>query len=138
MKIKDIMTSEVFSVEPHVSITNAAALMKENDIGSLPVIEDGKLLGIVTDRDMVVRAISRGKDLATTTVQQVMSSDIITCSEGQSPEEAANLMSERQIRRLPIVNDAYRVSGIVSLGDISVRGSVDSAGEALNKISQPS
>lgn len=138
MKIKDIMTSKVFSVEPHVSITNAAALMKSNDIGSLPVIEGGKLLGIVTDRDMVIRVLSSGKDTSTTTVQQVMSSDVITCSEGQSTEEAASLMSKSQIRRLPIVNDAYKVSGIISLGDISVRGSVESAGKALSKISQPS
>lgn len=137
MEIKDMMTSEVFSVEPHVSIAEASLLMRDKDIGSLPVIENDKLLGILTDRDVVTRAASQGKDLQSTPVQQIMSSEVITCKEEESTEQAASKMSKHQIRRLPIVNDAYKVSGIVSLGDLSVRGSAESAGDALNKISQP-
>lgn len=81
MQIRNIMTDKVYSVEPHVSIADAAALMKKQDIGSLPVIENEKLVGILTDRDIVTRAVSTGKDPQTATVQQIMSSNVMSCSE---------------------------------------------------------
>jgi CBS domain-containing protein len=135
------MTREVDVVAPNASIRDAAAKMKELDVGAIPVCDGQKLSGLVTDRDITLRAVAEGRDPSKTRVSEVMSSEIAYCFEDNSVEQAAKLMESKQIRRLPILDRNKRLAGIVSLGDIAVRteGSrqKDLAGEALEEISEP-
>jgi CBS domain-containing protein len=141
MQIREIMTREVDVVPPNASIRDAAAKMKELDVGAIPVCDGQKLSGLVTDRDITVRAVAEGRDPSKTRVSDVMSSEIAYCFEDDPVEQAAKLMESKQIRRLPILDRNKQLAGIISLGDISVRteGSrqKDLAGEALEEISEP-
>jgi CBS domain-containing protein len=141
MQIREIMTREVDVVAPNASIRDAAAKMKELDVGAIPVCDGQKLSGLVTDRDITVRAVAEGRDPSKTRVSEVMSSEIAYCFEDDPVEQAAKLMESKQIRRLPILDRNKQLAGIVSLGDIAVRteGSrqKDLAGEALEEISEP-
>jgi CBS domain-containing protein len=141
MQIREIMTREVDVVAPNASIRDAAAKMKELDVGAIPVCDGQKLSGLVTDRDITVRAVAEGRDPSKTRVSEVMSSEIAYCFEDDPVEQAAKLMESKQIRRLPILDRNKQLAGIISLGDISVRteGSPqkDLAGEALEEISEP-
>jgi CBS domain-containing protein len=141
MQIREIMTREVDVVAPNASIRDAAAKMKELDVGAIPVCDGQKLSGLVTDRDITVRAVAEGRDPSKTRVSDVMSSEIAYCFEDDPVEQAAKLMESKQIRRLPILDRNKQLAGIISLGDISVRteGSrqKDLAGEALEEISEP-
>ena len=112
--------------------------MRGGDFGMLPVGEDDRMIGSISDRDIVIRAIAEGKDI-NTKVRDVMSDGIIWAYENDSIEKAARLMSEHQIRRLPIVNAEKRLVGIVALGDVAVERSGEKpAGQALSEISKPS
>lgn len=136
MKIKDIMTKDVLTLERDDDIKMAARAMDEHDIGSLPVVDtNSKVVGIVTDRDIVRRGLSLDKNPKDLKVSEVMTSNPITCSSDKDVSEAVRLMSERQVRRLPIVDDNSLV-GMVALGDISVESS-NSGEEALKNISSP-
>jgi CBS domain-containing protein len=141
MQIREIMTREVDVVAPNASVRDAAAKMKELDVGAIPVCDGQKLSGLVTDRDITLRAVAEGRDPSKTRVSEVMSSEIAYCFEDNSVEQAAKLMESKQIRRLPILDRNKQLAGIVSLGDIAVRteGSrqKDLAGEALEEISEP-
>ena len=142
MQIKEIMTRHVDVIPPYASIREAAAKMKELDVGAIPVCDGQKLAGLVTDRDITIRAVAEGRDPSEVRVAEVMSSDIAYCFEDETVEQAANLMESKQIRRLPILDRNKQLAGIVSLGDISVRigGSrqKDLAADALEEISEPS
>jgi CBS domain-containing protein len=141
MQIREIMTREVDVIRPDASVRDAALKMKELDVGAIPVCDGQKLAGLVTDRDITVRAVAEGRDPSEVQVAEVMSADIAYCFEDETIEQAANLMESKQIRRLPILDRNKQLAGIISLGDISVRteGSrqKDLAAESLEEISEP-
>jgi CBS domain-containing protein len=136
MKIKDVMTTGVECVRPETTLQEAATKMKSLNVGSLPVSEGDRPTGIVTDRDIVVRAISEGRDPRTTQVKDVMTKDVATVQETDDVKEAARLMKDRQIRRVVVVGADKKVCGIVSLGDIAVDTRDDKmSGDVLEKVS---
>jgi len=133
MNIRDVMTPNPRSVSPEDSIQSAARIMREEDTGAVPVVDQGRPVGIVTDRDIVVRAVAEGE--LNRPVRDIVSGDIVTARPDMSTREAAQLMSDHQVRRLPVV-EHERLVGIVSLGDLAVKDSDDRAGTALENISQ--
>jgi len=138
MKLREMMTRGVETTHPQDGLTEAAMKMRSLDVGSLPVVDGERLVGILTDRDITVRAVAEGRELATTLVDDVMTREVVFASEDQEVDEAARIMGQRQIRRLPVVDRDQRLVGIVSLADLAVdspdRGT---AGEALERISEP-
>jgi CBS domain-containing protein len=137
MKIQEVMTPDVSYVEPETPILEIARKMREADIGSTPVIEHDRLIGMVTDRDIVVRVIADGRPVQTATARDAMSPGIFYCYDDESVEDVLEKMGDQQIRRLPVVNRDKRLVGVVSLGDLSLTGKRKRAGEALQEISQP-
>lgn len=139
MKINEIMTSSVEVIHPDARLVEAARKMKDLDVGSLPVCDGDRLKGMLTDRDITIRAVAEGQDPNSITVQDVMTPEVVYCFEDQDVEEAARLMGEKQIRRLPILNRHKRLVGILALGDVSVDYEDDrTSGKTLEKISEPS
>jgi CBS domain-containing protein len=137
MKVSEAMTREVRLARPDQSIREVAQLMGELDIGAVPVEENDRLVGMITDRDIAVRAIAEGRG-PDTQVREVMSREIKYCFEDQSIDEVTQNMGDLRIRRLPVVNRDKRLVGILSLGDLAVENQwADEAGEALSQISQP-
>lgn len=136
MKVTDIMTSEVDTCTPQASLQEVAAKMKEIDVGSMPVVDNDKLVGIITDRDIVVRGLAENISLDAA-VSEILSGNMVTGSKDMSVEDAAELMADNQIRRLPIVEND-QVVGMVSLGDIAVKDkSYGNADIALDEVSEP-
>jgi CBS domain-containing protein len=136
-QLKDLMSSDVKVIGPDMTIGEAAKQMRDGDFGMMPVGEDDRMIGTISDRDIAIRAVAEGKD-AGTKVRDVMSEGIAWAYEDDSVEHAAKLMSERQVRRLPVVNREKRLVGIVALGDFAVESTeIRPAAEALAKISLP-
>ncbi|MGE6631266.1 CBS domain-containing protein [Bacillus sp. NPDC077027] len=134
-KIKDLMTKKVLTCQKDDNVYEAAVKMKEADIGAIPVTEGDKLIGIVTDRDLVLRGIAEKKPNSQE-ISAVMTKEVLTADEDASLEEIVRLMSEHQLRRIPVVKNG-NLTGIVALGDLSVEDlSNDRAGDALTEISQ--
>lgn len=137
-KLKEVMSPDVKVISPDATIREAAQKMSDGDFGMMPVGENDRMIGAISDRDIAIRAVAEGKD-ASTKVREVMSEGICWAYEDDSVEEAAKIMSERQIRRLPVVNRDKRLVGIVALGDFAVESSeIKPAAEALSEISKPS
>jgi len=137
MKVSEIMTRDVCVARPDHTIEDVARMMLAIDAGLLPVGEDDKLLGTITDRDIAVRAIAEGKG-PKTPVSEVMSQDVKYCFEDEDSAHVAQNMGELQVRRLPVLNRDKRLVGILSLGDLAIdEGARDEAGEALGGISRP-
>ena len=136
MKIREIMSSDVQCTKPDNTLTEAAGLMRQLDTGAVPVCDHDRLAGMLTDRDIAIRAVADGRDPNATSVRDVMSPGVVYVFEDQSVEEAAHLMEEKQIRRLPVLNRNKRMVGIVSLGDLAVQSQPSFGGEALREISQ--
>ena len=135
MKINDIMTTNVNTCQAVDNIFEAAVKMKEEEVGLIPVLEGDQLIGVITDRDIVVRCIAE-KRPGSTKITDVISTDLVTGTPDMSVEEAEELMSSRQVRRLPIVENG-KLLGIVALGDLAVhRQTKDEAGAALGSISE--
>ena len=137
MRIQDVMTAEVSFVHPDTPILEIARKMRDGDIGATPVVEDERLIGMVTDRDVVVRVIADGGDVRTKTARDAMSPGILYCFVDESVEAVLENMGDQQIRRLPVVDREKRLVGVVSLGDLALSGKRKAAGEALQEISQP-
>jgi CBS domain-containing protein len=138
MKISEIMTSNLEMIDSTRSLTEAAREMESLDVGALPVREGAQLIGIITDRDIVIRALAHGRDPASTQVKDIISSEIVYCYEDDSVEDAASLMEDHQIRRLIVCDHDQTPVGIVSLGDLAVKtGKDELSGEALERISEP-
>jgi len=136
MKVRDVMTSKVESVTPNSSIVEIAGLMRSNDVGSIPVCEGKKVLGIITDRDIVIKVIAEGKNTHSISAKDIMNSEVITVTSDQDVHEAARIMADYQIRRLPVTEQGDIV-GIVALGDLAIEKiHVNEAGDALSDISQ--
>ena len=137
-KLKDLMSRDVEVISPDAPIKEAAQQMRKGNFGLMPVGENDRMIGAISDRDIAIRAVADGRD-ANTKVREVMSKGIIWAYEDDSVDDAVKIMSERQIRRLPIVNKQKRLVGIVALGDLAVvKSDIKAAGEALSKISKPS
>ena len=135
MNVSDIMTREVDLIEEAEPLVNVARIMRDDDIGSIPVRDGDKLVGIITDRDIVVRALAAGKGLDGLTVKDAMTTTVLYCFEEWSVEEAAANMAQNRIRRLPVVNSSHELVGILSLGDICRAVDLSAAGAALGEIS---
>ncbi len=138
MKIKDIMTKEPETVSPGTTIGEVARMMRDLDVGVIPVVNNNKLLGVITDRDITIRVTAAGLNPHETTVQDFMSPNPVSLSPGDNLEKARDLMAEKQIRRL-LVTDGDELVGIVSLGDVAVKDKQegDKIGQVLEEISEP-
>lgn len=133
--VQEIMSRNVVCISANQTVQEAAQLMSQHNIGSIPVVENGQICGIVTDRDITLRSTAQGAD-GNTPVSQVMSSNIVTGNPNMSLQEAAQLMAQNQIRRLPVVENNQLV-GMVALGDLATnQQSNESAGDALTNISE--
>ena len=136
-QIRDLMSLDVKVISPNMPVSEAARMMRDGDFGMLPVGENDRMIGAISDRDIAIRAVAEGKG-PDTKVREVMSSGICWAYDDDSVERATELMSEHQIRRLPIVDRDKRLVGIVALGDFAVQSSdIQPAAEALSKISEP-
>jgi CBS domain-containing protein len=133
--IKEVMTRDVRACEPNATVTDAAKVMAQEDVGPVPIVEDGRLVGIVTDRDIVVRVVAEGRDPNATTVKEIASTDLVTVSPGDDLDEALNLLAERQVRRLPVV-EGDRLVGIVAQADVARLGKDKKTGEVVEEISR--
>ena len=138
MKVADCMTSDVMTCRDTDNLTDCATMMKEMNVGAIPVLDNNDgLVGIITDRDITVRAVARGVDLSEDQVGDFMTPSPITVEPETNVEDAADLMADNQVRRLPVVKDGKLV-GIVSLGDLAVDvGEAELLAETLEKISEP-
>lgn len=135
MKVKDMMHKGAEYVAPNAKLETIAKKMRDYDIGSIPVCEGGTILGMVTDRDIAIRALANGKDVSKLEAKDVMSKDVIFCRDTEEAEDAIRIMEDNQIRRLPVLNDAKQLVGMVSLGDISHALSQDLTGEVTRAVS---
>lgn len=136
MELRNIMTKNVVSVDRSTPLQEAAKLMKQHDIGSVPVCDGDRVVGIVTDRDIVLRSVA-GNNASNSTCGDVMSTNIVTGTPDMDVHEAARIMADNQIRRLPVVENG-KLAGMVAIGDLAVEPRfVNEAGDALNDISKP-
>jgi len=136
MKIRDIMTKDVELIHPDTLLRDAAQKMREADTGFLPVGEDDRLVGTLTDRDITIRAVAEGHDPKVARVREAMSDRLVFCLEDQDSSEAAELMAENEVRRLPVLNSDKRLVGVVSLGDLAAQtGDDDVVGQTVQDIS---
>jgi CBS domain-containing protein len=135
MKVRDVMHQGVVAVDPGTSIRDLAATMRDEDIGSIPVIEDDRLIGMVTDRDLVCRGLADGRDIESLTARDLMTIPGLFCNDTGDVDDAVHLMEGHKVRRLPVVDSQQRVIGMLTLGDISARASRDLSGEALQAVS---
>jgi CBS domain-containing protein len=138
MKVSEIMSRSVDLSAPTMTVREVAQRMKANDIGALPVGENDRLVGMITDRDIAVRVVAEGKDPTSCTVREAMSEGIYYCSEDSSVEDAARIMAEHQVHRLPVVNQDKRMVGIVATADIARAGVGSAEKRAMEGISEPS
>ena len=136
MKVSEIMTRDVRLLSPDQTIREAASLMADADVGSLPVQENDRLVGMITDRDIVIRAVAQGKS-ADTKVSEVMSKEMLYCFDTDEIDDVARNMGKAQVRRLPVVNSEKRLVGIVSLGDLARNDDPATIGRTVTKVSTP-
>jgi CBS domain-containing protein len=138
MRVKDVMTPEVAVIDADSTLYEAAAKMKARDIGPLPVCKDGHLVGMITDRDITVRATAEGEDPTVISVRDIMTPEVVYCFEDQLVSDAVLVMQEHQLRRLLVLNRDRQLVGIVSLGDLAVQTQDDQlAGQTLEQVSTP-
>jgi CBS domain-containing protein len=135
MKVKDVMHKGVVWVSPDTSLSEIANKMRKEDIGAVPVGENDRLVGMVTDRDICCRGLSNGQDPGALTARDVMSKPILYCRTGQSVEEAVRLLEKKKVRRLPVINEKKRMVGMLSLGDVAQKAKLGLSGEAIKAVS---
>ena len=136
MKVKDAMHEGVTWVGPETPIAELARSMRDEGIGSIPVGENDRLIGMVTDRDLAIKALADGRDPATLTARDVMSGPILYCRTEEDLDDAARLMELKQVRRLPVIDENKRMVGILSLGDIASAGGRELTGEVAQSVAQ--
>ena len=137
MQVQEIMTRDGYIADPNAQIRDVARRMRDDNVGALPVGENDRLIGMVTDRDIVVRAVANEQGSGTTAVRDVMSDSVYYCFDEDDVSRAAELMAEHQVRRLPVLNAEKRLVGVVALADLGRTGS-DAAKEAVEGVSEPS
>ena len=136
MKVKDVMTSDVQLANPDQTICEAACVMAEADAGALPVSDGERLVGVITDRDIAIRAVADEKS-PDTPVREVMSKEVLYCFEDETVEHVAKNMGEQKVRRLPVLDRKKRLVGIVSIGDLALSTKPNVTGQAVAGISKP-
>lgn len=136
-KVRDVMTHRPRCVSTDTSVTQAAALMESEDVGGVPVLEGEQLAGMLTDRDIVTRAIAVGKDPRGMPVREVASRDVVVIGPDEDLSDALQLMAQHQVRRLPVVDDENRVVGMLAQADVALRAKEKTVGEVLEAISTP-
>jgi CBS domain-containing protein len=134
--VKDAMTSDVKTAAPSQSLTDVARLMKQEDVGSVPVVDGERLVGVVTDRDIVVRGIADGSDPHAIKAGDIASRDIVTVRPGDDLDDAMRLMAQHQVRRLPVVHDGHLV-GVVAQADVAQEAKEKDVGHIVEEISRP-
>lgn len=134
MKVREAMHEGVTWVDPSTSIGSLARMMRDEDIGSIPIGENDRLVGMVTDRDIVCKALANGKDISSLTARDVMSSPIVYCRADEDVGDAARIMEEHAIRRLPVINENKRMVGMLSMGDIADAASRDLTAEVMRAV----
>jgi len=138
MQVKEIMTKDFEMINSSETLIDAAGKMKSLNVGVLPVREGNKIVGLLTDRDIVIRALAANRDSRTTTVKDVMSSEIARCTTEDSVDDASGIMRENKVRRLLVVDNDGTPVGIISLGDIAAKTESEQlAGQTLEDVSQP-
>src|ERR671925_256162 len=135
--VRDVMTPGVRTVSPAQSLADAAEVMKGEDVGSVPVVEEGRVAGILTDRDIVTRAVAERRDPQAVKVDEVASRDPVTVEPEQDLDEALALMAQHQVRRLPVVEEG-RLVGMLAQADVALEGKEKRIGETVEEISRPS
>ncbi len=133
--IRDVMTANPTSCEPSTTIVEAAKVMAQEDVGPVPIVEGGRVVGLVTDRDLVVRVLAEGRDPNSTTIGEIASADLVTVEPDNDLDEALKLMSQNQVRRLPVVEGGQLV-GIVAQADVARAADEEKTGEVVQDISQ--
>ncbi|OJU10336.1 MAG: signal transduction protein [Caulobacterales bacterium 68-7] len=136
MKVSEVMTAQVVTATPETSVRKVAKMMSEIDSGAMPVMEEDRVIGMVTDRDIVLRVVADGGDLDQA-VRGVMSEGVQTCSAEDTLADATAKMGAHQVRRLVVLNDAGRLAGILSLGDVAADYGAKQVGRTLEEISEP-
>ncbi len=135
-RVTEAMTPNPRSIAPSATVADAARLMRTEDVGSLPIVQDGRLIGMATDRDIAMRVVAEGKDPQMTTVGEIASGDLVTVQPEESLDEALRLMARHQVRRLPVV-EQDRLIGIVAVADVAFEAESDRAAEVVQQVSQP-
>jgi CBS domain-containing protein len=135
-RIREVMTSNPSTIESGENIVEAARIMKQEDAGVVPVTENGRLTGMVTDRDIAIRVVAEGKDPKSTTVREVASTDLVTIDPQQDLDEALRLMAQHKVRRLPVVEEDGRLVGVVAQADVAREGDDTQTGQVVQEISQ--
>jgi CBS domain-containing protein len=135
MKVKDAMHKGAEWVPPTTTVVELAKLMVKHDIGAIPIGENDKLIGMVTDRDIVCRGLSNGKDLSKLTAREVMTPNIVWCRDDEDLDDATRIMENKKVRRLPVIDKNKRMVGMLSLGDLSHAGKSKLSGEVLQAVS---
>ena len=137
MKVQEVMTKNVEGIQPSTTISEVAKKMESLDVGVLPVMQGNKAVGILTDRDITVRAVAKGLDPDSTKAGQIMTKELEFCSQDEGVREAARHMQDNKIRRL-LVNDSQgKVAGIIALGDLAVAANEELSGKTLEQVSKP-
>ncbi|MGI9412068.1 MAG: CBS domain-containing protein [Hyphomicrobiales bacterium] len=135
MQVKDIMHKGAYSAAPETGIRHVAAMMAEQDIGCIPVVDGGKLAGVITDRDIACRVVAAGQDCSDVTAEKVMSKEVIFCREAEEIGDAVHIMENNQVRRLPVIDADDHLTGMLSLGDVSHGTSREMTGEMVKAVS---
>ncbi len=138
MKVRDLMTPNAQGIQSSATVKEAAHKMRDLEVGALPVFDGNREMGMITDRDIVVRSIAGDLNPSNTSVGEIMSKDPAFCYEDDSLEKAAKIMENRRVRRLLVKESSGMPTGIISLGDIAVRGEKEIGEEILQKVSEPS
>ena len=139
MQVSEVMSKHVDCISPEATLTAAAEQMRALNVGALPVCDNDRLVGMITDRDIAVRSVAEGHDPCADRVRDVMTSKLYYCFDDQDIDQAGDVMREKQVRRLPVLNRQKRLVGIISLGDLAVEtGDEQLAGHVLEGVSEPS
>ena len=136
-RVKDVMTMPVETVRPDDTLQTAARRMSDRDVGPLPVVEDNVIVGILTDRDITIRAVAAGCDPTRTTVRQAMSRDLVCCQADEDLESAVQRMEEAEVRRLPVIDRDSNLVGMVALADVARNADEKTTAQAVRGVSQP-
>lgn len=134
--IKDLMTSNPATVDTSSTVADAARVMKNEDVGLVPVVESDRLVGTLTDRDIATRVVAEGRDPGSTSVREVASSDLVTVDPQQGLDEALRLMAQHQVRRLPVVEEDGRLVGVVAQADVAQHADPSETGRMVEEISE--
>ena len=137
MNVRDVMTASPRSATPDTPLSQVAELMETEDVGAIPILNGDRLVGMITDRDIVIRAVAKAKDPRGMPSREISSGELVTVGPDQDISDALHLMGQHQVRRLPVVDDQNRLVGVVSQADIAIEAEDKSVGEMVAEISQP-